>query len=319
MALLQSQICGYFYRVQNIVRKFLFGHSLGREYICLPYDPEKYPFRVLLNDKDITSRHILLGYKPLLIGIPGNDSAKEKIMIEFRDQTADKRRAFLHLQHADEMALEKSVLRLYKGVSGTHQFFNPLHKTTNDVRMRIRSLRKGNIRLEGNLYDQVRIAYSIPRRICVVTTGTKTHCNFFPTDLHGGIDENFYVDSLRIGGKASEQVYTFKNIVISEIDAPSFSEVYALAKNHMKDPAPVNEKNISGYSDIFGLPLLNGTIAYTELSHLSSIDHGIHRLHFLKIIHKREIFPLKKPLSHIHNYAAALMERSGIATDSFLR
>lgn len=298
--------------MQNLLRKFLFGHSFSREYICLPYEIENYPLRVLLDDKDITSHHILLGYKPLLIGIPGNDQRKEKITLDFKSKAEEMSVALLKLQLTDEVTFENSVLYLYKGVAGTHQFLNPIHKAANDMRMWLRSLRKGNIRLEGNLYDQVRIAYSVPRRICVVSAGTKTHCNFFPTDLHGMIKENFYVDSLRTGGKASGQVERFKNIVIAEMDITCFSEVYALGKNHMEEPAPVNENLLSGYSENLELPLLKGAIAYTELKHESFLDEGIHRLHRFSIIHKKEINPGKKPLSHIHYYAAAWMERTGI-------
>ena len=60
--------------------------------------------------------------------------------------------------------------------------------------------------LPDNLYKQVQIAYSIPRNISLITVGQNDRFNLFPTDLHGPVNEDHYIISLRHEGKACQQV-----------------------------------------------------------------------------------------------------------------
>ena len=67
----------------------------------------------------------------------------------------------------------------------------------------------------------------------------------FPTDLHGQVNDGFYVGSLRHGGKANEQVERSKNIALSRVDLSWCKQAYTLGKNHMQDLKDFNSFLIS--------------------------------------------------------------------------
>jgi hypothetical protein len=62
-----------------------------------------------------------------------------------------------------------------------------------------------SVNLPGNQKDQVKIAYSMPREISLVTLSNGKLMNWSP-DLHGTVSRNTYVCSLRLGGLANQQV-----------------------------------------------------------------------------------------------------------------
>ena len=163
------------------------------------------------------------------------------------------------------------------------------HQFINRQLQRLHSRQSTNVSLNDNLYDQVRIAYAIPRQISIVTVSDGSRINMFPTDLHGPIGENVYAGSLRIGGLANNQVETYKRIVISKVDASFYRESYALGKNHMAELQGVEEFSISPErSHVFDFPLPRAVVSYQELKHIDSLDYGIHRIHLYEVVHRKE-------------------------------
>jgi hypothetical protein len=142
--------------------------------------------------------------------------------------------------------------------------------------------------------------------------------NMFPTDLHGYIDETFYASSLRLGGKANDQVNSNKQIVLSDIEASYFKEVYSLGKNHMKDPQPVSAFDTHGDSKNFAIPLPSKSLNYRELLVEHSIDIGIHRIYFYKLIGDVKNGSAHR-LTHFHQYTAQWREDHGLQTPSLIR
>ncbi len=55
------------------LRRFLTGYTLTQEYLCVPYEETPMDltikFRYNGHEEDVTSRHLFLGYKPVLFGI----------------------------------------------------------------------------------------------------------------------------------------------------------------------------------------------------------------------------------------------------------
>ena len=143
--------------------------------------------------------------------------------------------------------------------------------------------------------------------------------NLFPTDLHGQLDNTFYISSLRIGGNAQRQVEQLQKIVLCEIESRSFRDVYALGKNHVKDFASVSEFDLSTEtSERFKFPLPKTTLRYFELTVLTFADVGIHRL-FLYRIENKVSMRQGKTLGHIHQYYAEWRKRKALKTDLLLR
>ncbi|MEX2231750.1 MAG: hypothetical protein WD824_06305, partial [Cyclobacteriaceae bacterium] len=161
-----------------------------------------------------------------------------------------------------------------------------------------------NVRLPGNLYDQVRIAYAVPRKIALITVCDGNKMNMFPTDLHGPFGKKFYISSLRKGGKANLQVEQTRKLILSFMPVNEYRAVYALGKNHMKDMKDFDEFSILNEpSAILKLPIPSAALHYKELELIDSFDAGIHRIHFYKNVHNEKITN-GLTLAHIHQYYA---------------
>jgi len=194
------------------------------------------------------------------------------------------------------------------------------HQSMIGLYNRLYNKKTGNVFLRGNLYKQVQIAYSLPRIISLVTVGNGELYNLFPTDLHGPVEDQFYVSSLRYEGKACQQVESIRRIAISKIDCNAYKTVYSLGKNHMQELKPRNEfpfgPNLSG---VFQLPLPQAVSQCYELEVMESFKHGIHRFFLYKIIsaHRFDSQPLT--LAHIHNVYATWRHNKGLEGNYLLR
>jgi hypothetical protein len=329
--------------LRRSISKVLFGLSVPQEYICLAREKLTQPFSSYLtgNDygfcQDITTEHLFLGYKPVIIGIPIN-AANSNIIHKHKEfclsvssenfdlnskwrgfATSRKSIARLILKKVDIIDLKSTAIAVFCADHGEHSFISTFHQSINEMKQRMKATKKDFISLEGNLADQVRIAYAIPRVVSLSTLLDENgNMNMFPTDLHGYIGDTFYASSLRVGGKANDQVSSIKQIVLSDIDPEHFREVYALGKNHMKDPQPVSALDVQGTSERFRIPLPKKAIGYRELLAERFIDIGIHRVYFYRVINDVSNTSTNR-LTHFHQYAAQWRDDHGLQTPSLIR
>jgi hypothetical protein len=227
--------------------------------------------------------------------------------------------ASLEMDRIGEKIFDDYVLLIFEAKSGQHSFLNPLRQRINRFKETRKVVPSAGITLHGNLYDQVRIAYSIPRIISIITITDGDLMNMFPTDLHGPIGKEFYCSSLRIGGKANEQVQKLKKIVASEVTSSSFRESYHLGKNHMHDLQHIDKfRNDQKKSKCLEFPLPENVIRYRELRQFDFLDHGIHRIHFYEVINEWAGDQNSK-LAHIHQYFAQWRLNNHLPTNLLLR
>jgi len=172
--------------------------------------------------------------------------------------------------------------------------------------------------LPWNIYNQARLMYALPRKISLIVTGENGRYNVCPTDLHGQADEDHYLISLRKNGKLNEQVLEYKKLLLADMEARMYKEVYALGKNHMQElKTPEHFSILRGdRSSMYGLPLPVNTISYMELELLETTDMGIHHIHLFKINHRENIKDGSR-LMHIHAHYAAY-RKSKKYNDPFL-
>lgn len=303
------------------LKKRLLGAGYPQEYLCLAKNDYDRPFKVVIEGTklDISESHMMLGYSPLLIGIPilGNiNNSPVKLNFLFNDEVI----ASIGMKHIKNVNAGNHILPVYEGVKAEHKFIPAIGRMLLGARQYLRSLKKGNVRLKGNIYDQVRTAYSVPREISIVTTGNRGTYNIFPTDLHGRINKDHYADSLRINGNAGKQVERSGQMVLSRIDASQFEQAYSLGKNHMAELKSIPGDNKFLLSEKFKLPVADGAISYLELERIAGegFDAGVHRVHIFRIVNEK-ILGKGNPLAHIHNYAAAWRQRQGIKTEYLFR
>ncbi|HWA34155.1 MAG TPA: hypothetical protein VG737_08505 [Cyclobacteriaceae bacterium] len=315
-------------RIKQILKRILTGLTVPQEYICVDKNGFQSPPSVFLvidsvtTPIDVTDRHVFIGYKPVIIALilPDLVTRLEKcqhIRLEFRQGVQVI--ATLLLQREKTMLIGSTPIIYYVAVNGAHSFLSPFHRLINRLRQLLKKAKPGNVALDGNLYDQVRIVYCVPRVIAVITVGTADNMNMFPTDLHGALTDEYYISSLRIGGAATRQIEGNGKIALARVDASAFRLVYALGPNHMREVASHTAFECSGTTPNFQIPLPLNAVSYRELERLSSIDIGIHRLHVYRIISSHRVLSTDSTLAHIHGYYAQWRINRNIPTHMLLR
>ena len=311
------------------------GLHYQQEYLCLAKEPFQNPIHAyLVRDghvtKDITNEHLFTGYSPLIFTLIFSDLKEPFSNIEmfFSQRSLQpndlfKKRdalAWLSLRLIQKQKIGDNEIYYYKGIRGQHHFLSFFHQYIIGLNNQVYNRKKENVFLNNALYKQVQIAYSIPRIISLITVGSGGLYNLFPTDLHGPVNEQYYVSSLRHGGKACKQVENAGRIVISQVHTDVYKMAYALGKNHMQELKPKENFFFSeSLSSLFKLPLPKSLLSYRELELVGSFDHGIHKLLLYKIISSQVVSKDPSTLAHIHNCYATWRHRKGLPGNYLVR
>ncbi len=276
---------------------------------------------------DLTDSHLFVGYYPLIIAISCQKNTSLNDLLQNKNniktvfgESKDKIYAQLILKKINTLEFDEVTLYLFEGVKGSHRFLSKFHILTNNLKYKLTAEKKINIYLKGNLYEQVKIAYSIPRKILLVSLGKNNMFNIFPTDINGRIGKQNFVISLRKNGKANKQVKELKKIVLSEMSADAYKEVYALGVNHIKDLRAKKEFDLSEkLSQKYSIPLPNNVLRYFELEFINDMQTGVHNLCFFRIVNSVNIEDSKSTLAHIHRDYAEWRINNGIISEFLLR
>jgi len=138
--------------------------------------------------------------------------------------------------------------------------------------------------------------------------------------LHGPVGEKFYIGSLRVGGRANDQIEKYRKIVISEVEPSFYKQTYLLGKNHMQNLRQESEFALyQTRSKTFNFPLPSAVVSYRELKRIDSIDVGIHRVHLYETIHREILQQEISQLTHIHQFYAQWRLDNGLPTPTLLR
>jgi hypothetical protein len=322
--------------VKKILNK-LNGLHYPQEYLCLAQESFQQPLHIYLADtrsiiKDITNQHVFAGYHPLIFALPAftgiNLDGMAEINVVFSETplqenaffSAKDSIALLILRFIRKQDAGSNSIYYYEGIRGQHRFLSSSHQFIIGLNNKLFNRRSGNVFLQNNLYKQVQIAYAKPRIISLVTVSQKNLVNLFPSDLHGQVDEQHYIVSLRHGGKACSQVEEAGRILISEVHCDAYRTVYALGKNHMQDFKEKENFPLSdSVSGIFQLPVPESALYYRELELKESFIHGIHKILLFKIRSQQVIRDIPATLAHIHNCYATWRFNRGLEGNYLLR
>lgn len=303
---------------------FLLGITLPQEYICAAFEDLDNKMKMFLESPDrslidVTGNQIMLGYKPLLLGLmpvknrKGIESGDGDIKILHIGLSENEIIAKLRMKKVYTGFLDSQPIFILEGVRGEHYFTNYLQQRIQNFYYNLTADKVKNIFLEGNLYTQVKIAYSFPRLIYLISIGSNDAFNIFPSDLSGKINSVFFAVSLRTDRKANRQVESSANCLISEMQAAAYKETYLLGQNHVRDLVTTELLNIqlrTERSQKLKLPVPEKAAAYYELERLSKIEFGLHSLHFFKIINYVRLNESNSTLAHIHrDYAGWRIKR----------
>ena len=322
--------------LQKLLNKFN-GLYYTQEYLCLAQESFQQPLYVYHIAgkqiiKDITNQHLFTGYSPLIFTLYSTNIKEveltEKIDIIFSAQcfkpneSLEKKDAiaWLSLKMIRRQSGGNMDIVYYEAIKGEHHFLSSFHQYIIELYNRLFNKKPGNVYLHNNLYRQVQIAYSVPRVISLITVSDGKLFNLFPTDLHGAVNELYYISSLRHEGKACKQVEASGRVVISQIHCDAYKTAYSLGKNHTQVLRPKDNFpfwNIN--SAIFHLPLPQSVLAYRELELVESFEHGIHKLLLYKIVSGQQLSSERATLAHIHNVYATWRRNKGLPGNYLLR
>jgi hypothetical protein len=319
--------------LQKLLNKFN-GLHYSQEYLCMANGPFQTLHTCIVENgrviSDITNHHCFVGYCPLIFAFPSSviNRQQETIDIVFSHQPLEQNVVFAAKDALAQLSLKKIYLQklngeaiiYYRGLHGQHRFSSRFHQMMGQWSNYLYNRKPGNVFLKGNLYKQVQISYAIPRKISLVTVGNEKLYNHFPTDLHGQVDEQHYIISLRRAGAACKQVEASGTVVLSDIEASAYGQAYALGKNHMQPLKALTAFDFDNeLSRVKGLPLPKNLISYKELELKGSFEEGIHKLLLFKILHNELAKNGNKPLTHIHNRYATWLYKKGFAGNYLLR
>ena len=317
--------------VKKILDRFS-GLYYPQEYLCFAKGSFYQPLHVYLVDnthiiKDITNQHLFVGYCPLVFAFQGSDLPpvlklifSHQLLIPNELYDEKDALAILELQQIKKQAAGESYIFYYEGTRGSHDFISRFHQFINRLNNDWYNKKPGNVFLYNNLYKQVQIAYAVPRMISLITVGDNGLFNLFPTDLHGQVGEEYYIISLRVGGKACEQVEMAGKLVLSQVHAEAYKMVYGLGKNHMQELKPIqNFPFTNSLSEQFQWPLPEHTLLYRELELANSFIHGIHKILLFRITQIHQLEDESDTLVHIHNSYATWRFENGLAGNYLLR
>jgi len=302
--------------VKKILNK-LNGLHFSQEYVCTDLDSFHQPLNVYITEndkvvKDITLSYLFVGYCPLVFALY-SEKASEKyiasnIQIRFTPQThhtndiLDEKDAiaWLSLKLIRHQKTGSRSVFYYEGSEGGHKFLSSFHQFIINMHNSLFNKKEGNVFLQGNLYTQVQVAYSFPRIISLITASDGQLFNLFPTDLHGAVNNEYYIISLRHAGKACQQVEAARKILISQIHYSQYRLVYELGKNHTRE---LKTRESFPFSELtsanFKLPVPKYALNCYELELIETFTHQIHKILLFKIIAQQKINGKTGTLAHV--------------------
>ncbi|HYC29292.1 MAG TPA: hypothetical protein VEB42_10755, partial [Chitinophagaceae bacterium] len=173
------------------------GYAYRQEYLCLADEPFTDPLQAyIVNGDNVTQQHLFVGYCPLIFAFP-RASKEERLEMRFMQSNANAL-ASLELRKINQ----QGSISYFEGTSAHHHFLPRVHQWINGLNNRLYQQKLGNVYLDNRLYPQVQTAYALPRRISLISLQLNGGFNLFPTDLHGQINPDQYIISLRHAGMA---------------------------------------------------------------------------------------------------------------------
>ena len=162
--------------IKDKIKKALTGLTIPQEYICVELMGFQYPPSVFLELENqifslkVTSSHLFLGYKPLILGLSFNVNDNNYSVVKNQNQVFLKFKnpisvsgvnpsslAKLVLKKIGEKVVSTEVIIFYEGEHGDHSFLSAIHQWVGRQREKRRKHSPDTISLPGHLVEQVRI------------------------------------------------------------------------------------------------------------------------------------------------------------------
>lgn len=252
---------------------------------------------------DLERQPLFLGYKPLVMGICDAPELiqfipeSKQVTFEFLNIVSGEKVASLELRVDKIVPIENQLLVLLVGISGSHTFETRLERLAFRINQRLTKKSPANIDLTRVEYEMLKVAYSVPREIRMVTVRNELGANTFPIDLFGIAGLHHLVLSLRHSKKSFEQIAEAKLIHIRTMSGKYAPFAHFMGRGH----------SMSWHKAV----LPPDQIGTEEFGFAKVIfDYGIHRILILHRI-SRMIEDSSEKLVHVHRSYANWHKRQG--------
>jgi len=252
---------------------------------------------------DFEKQPLFLGYKPLVMGVCDVPELiqllpeSKHVTFEYLNKVSGEKVASLELRVDKIFPVEDKFLVLLVGISGTQQLETRLERLAFRLNEMLTKKPAGNIDLTTSEYDQLKIAYSIPREIRMVSVHHELGANTFPIDLFGPAGANHLALSLRHAKKSCAQIVEAKLITIRIMLSKYAPFAYFIGRCHSMDwhkatlpPDQIGKEEFE-FTKIIG-------------------DYGVHRIIILRRISPM-IADSPEKLVHVHRSYANWCKRQG--------
>ena len=163
---------------------------------------------------------MFLGYKPLVMGVcvPYEQTelfrSARSIGLNYENIKSNQKVARIDLKYDQQVELDDTTLLLFIGISSSQNFERTVERWAFKVNQWLSTKSANNIDLSSTEYDQLKIAYSVPREIRMVTVRHELGANSFPIDLFGSAGMKHLILSLRHEKKSCSQILEAKQITM---------------------------------------------------------------------------------------------------------
>jgi hypothetical protein len=254
---------------------------------------------------ELPQQPLFLGYKPLVMGVCELPERIQTladagtVVLEYLNTVSGKKVASLTLRVDKAIRIESKLLVLLVGTHGEHQLESFWDRLAFRLNVLLTKKHAGNIDLTPSEYDQLKIAYSIPRPIRMLHVYKGEKGNAFPIDLFGWIGMAHFVLSVRHEKKSAQQIMIADKIETIAVRSAHSAAAYAAGRFHSADmvsptPAQAPYYNVDLYVDeIIG-------------------DYGVHRLFLFRTgPHLQIPAHQRDDLVHVHRSYASWHKRQG--------
>jgi len=311
-------------------RRALRGTRHTAEYLCVARDSALFDLPARLRASggggaggpDVTATWLLLGLRPVVIGIPvGGGGALQKALEGARHvrlslgDGADPV-ATLEAERIFTADVGGTALFVYEGRHGEHRLLRRPRRAAMLLYERQRLLRDAGrradpLRPRGNDYDQLRIGYSKARPLLAAVVRGPGGYNLFPIDVQGPVGEHGHAVSLRPGARVAAQLEAAGKLAVCRMHARAAGALYALGRHHMRELGdPVGLPLRAERSPHLGLPVPADALDCRELELLDIRPAGSHRMHLMRVLGEQRLGD-GPAAAHLHLWFAMWLERNG--------
>jgi hypothetical protein len=294
----QSQTCGNTKRRpgREMIKRLALGPSAFPHQCAIGLSAPQSEISVWLHGmgapRDVTSRNVIAGTQPLVIGIGADSGERQPLatdrrpVLVFREQYAEKRiLGEISLEWMDALSVGNAQLHLFRAVHSANYCLPKPRQWARHFYHEYQKWRSGtrstasDIRVSQRELHCLFTFYICPRPVVLVSVMDKGTGNIFPMDLIGSFADGHFSLALHATSSPASLMENSRRIALSDIPIEQTQLAYELGKNHNRRSADWSHIAFATTaSPSFRLPVPQFSVRVREMQIETVRDMGSHKL-----------------------------------------